>query len=129
MDLNNLAVITGFMGTEAILLQDKHKKLFMAFTISSTKKKHLAHGDLNDSLPIWHTIEAHKPEHRQLIQSLRKGSFVRVVGSIEYEPISNAKNKSHKRDATIIAHEIEDASYLGDQNQSSNQITIKIPQT
>jgi len=38
MDLNNLAVITGFMGTEAILLQDKHKQLFMAFTIASTKK-------------------------------------------------------------------------------------------
>ena len=89
----------------------------------------MAHGDLNHSLPIWHTIEARKPEHIQFIQSLRKGSIVRVIGSIEYEPIDNAKNKSHKRDTTIIAHMIEDASCLKDQSQSSDQIIIKIPQT
>lgn len=109
MALNNTTILTGNMGAEAKVIENDGKS-FASLSLATTDSYKNDQDEWVQKDPIWHDVLVFNPKLIQQVKSFKKGTRIKVTGSISYRPfeVTLEDGKAVKKsEASIIARDIE----------------------
>lgn len=109
MALNNVVILTGNIGGEARILEQKGKA-FAAFSIATQDSYKDENEEYQTKAAIWHNVLVFSPKLVELTKAFKKGTRLEVTGSLSYREFSHKPKGGKtikKREASIIARKIE----------------------
>jgi len=112
MSINNNVTITGNMGDEARLHTDKDGKEFAGLSVATTDSYQNDKEEWIDKETIWHNVVAFSPSVVAILKTLKKGSRIKVEGSLSYRPFDVVNGDGvviTKKEVSIIARRVEQA--------------------
>lgn len=116
MAINNSVTLKGNLGAEARIIETSSKP-FAAVSLATTD----SYKDVDDQWiqkeTIWHNIIAFSPATIQVLQKLKEGSRIEVLGSLSYREFHTLDDEGSvltnkdgkpimKKEASIIAHKV-----------------------
>ena len=113
MALNNLVTLIGNMGSEVEIYESKADgKEFAAVSIATADSYQNDAGEWIEKETVWHNVVAFSPSVMEILKNLKKGTRVKVEGSLSYRPydirIASGEVVT-KKEASIVARRIEQA--------------------
>jgi single-strand DNA-binding protein len=111
MAINNSVILIGNMGSEARFIKTESTE-FAAVSVATTDSYKDDSGEWQENETIWHNIIAFSPTLIGVLKSLKKGTRIKVTGSLSYRPYQVADGDGvviTKQEASIIARKIEQA--------------------
>lgn len=112
MATNNTVILTGNLGSEArIIATDQHT--FVAVSLATTDSYQDENGNWQDKETVWHNILAFSPRVIEELKALKKGTRIKVTGSLSYRPFEVVDGDGQlitKKEASVIAGKVEMAT-------------------
>ena len=92
MAINNTVILTGNMGAEAEIIETENTT-FASLSLATTDTyKDEESGDWMDQATIWHNnVISFNPKIIQALKGLKKGSRIKIEGSLSYRPYRVSK--------------------------------------
>ena len=121
MAINNIVTLIGNMGSEARIIETEESR-FAAFSLATTDSYKDEAGEWHDKDTVWHNILAFNPRVIEGLKAIKKGSRIKVSGSLYYRPfevMDGAGEVITKKEASILAVEFELAPLIKKKQQSS----------
>ena len=110
---NNTVTLIGNMGSEVrIEKSNKDGREFAAVSIATTDSYKDDNDQWHEKETIWHSVVVFSPKVIEILKSLKKGTRVKVTGSISYRPYDVVDGDGEvitKKEASIIAYRVEHA--------------------
>jgi single-strand DNA-binding protein len=111
MAINNMVTLIGNMGSDVrIQTTSKEEKEFAAVSLATTDSYQNEAEEWIDKETVWHNILAFSPTVIAMFKSLKKGSRIKVEGSLSYRPYDVVNGDGEvitKKEASIIARKVE----------------------
>lgn len=109
MAINNTVTLTGNMGSETRIIATE-ENTFAAVSLATTDSYQDDDGNWHDKETIWHNILAFNPRVIEELKALKKGTRIRVTGSLYYRPFEVVNGDGEvitKKEASIVAAKVE----------------------
>ena len=110
MALNNRVTLIGNTGSDARIIETEATQ-FAAVSVATTDSyKKEDSEEWQDKETVWHNVLAFNPTLIKVLDSLKKGTRIEVIGSLSYRPYQIQDGDGvviTKQEASIIAHKIE----------------------
>ncbi|MEL7121661.1 MAG: single-stranded DNA-binding protein [Bacteroidota bacterium] len=111
MAINNTAILTGNLGSEAKIIENRDKT-FASLSIATTDSYQNDQQEWVNRDTIWHDVLIFNPKLIKQIKAFKKGTRLKVTGSISYRTFEVSLDGGRtvkKKEASIIAKVIEQA--------------------
>ena len=111
MTKHNSVTLIGNMGSEAKVIEGKDRT-FVALSLATTDSFQDEEGQWQNKETVWHNVLAFSPIIIEGIQALKKGTRIKVEGSLSYRAFEVTTNDGQlitKYEASVIASRIEQA--------------------
>ena len=122
MAINNQITLIGNMGSEvSIQTSNKDGKEFAAVSLATTDSYQNDAGQWIEKETIWHNVVAFSPAVIAILKNLKKGSRIKVEGSLSYRPYDVQDGDGviiTKKEASVIARRVEQVPLV---KKSDNQ--------
>ena len=97
------------MGSEARIIETEENR-FAAFSLATTDSYKDENDQWHEKETIWHNILVFHPKVIEMVKSLKKGTRLKVTGSLAYRPFEVVNGDGElftKKEASIIAGKVE----------------------
>ncbi len=109
MAYNNTVTLIGNMGSEARIIESDEQH-FAGVSVATTDSYQDKEGNWQDKETIWHNVLAFNPKVIEKLKALKKGSRIKVTGSLSYRPFEVVDGEGQvipKKEASVIAGKVE----------------------
>ena len=111
MAINNNVTLIGNMGSDARIQKiSKDDREFAALSLATTDSYQNEAEEWIDKETLWHNILAFSPTAIAMLKSLKKGTRIKVEGSLSYRPYDVLTGEGEvitKKEASIIVRKVE----------------------
>ena len=110
MAYNNTVILTGNIGNEARIHERENGKSFATVSIATTDSYQDEHDKWVEKDTIWHDLIIFSPRVASEIQSLKRGTRVKITGSLSYQDFDTTLEDGRivkKKQASIIVGNLE----------------------
>ena len=110
MAFNNTATLIGNLGDEARIYETEESDTFAALRVATTDSYKDKNEEWQEKETVWHNVLVFNPTVIAVVKSLKKGTRVKVTGSISYRPFDVVNGDGEvitKKEATIMAGKVE----------------------
>lgn len=111
MAINNTAILTGNMGSEARIIETEGNR-FAAFSLATTDSYKDDNDQWHEKETVWHNILVFNPKVIEMVKSLKKGTRLQITGALSYRPFEVVNGDGEvftKKEASIVAGKVEQA--------------------
>jgi len=111
MTINNTAILTGNMGSEARIIETEGNR-FAAFSLATTDSYKDDNDQWHEKETVWHNILVFNPKVIEMVKSLKKGTRLQITGALSYRPFEVVNGEGEvftKKEASIVAAKVEQA--------------------
>lgn len=88
MAYNNTVTLIGNLGKEA-LIHESNGKTYASVSLATVDSYKDKEGNWVNKDTVWHSLMIFSPKIVAAVQSLKKGTRVKVVGSLSYRPFTS----------------------------------------
>ncbi|MEM8528072.1 MAG: single-stranded DNA-binding protein [Bacteroidota bacterium] len=125
MAINNTIILEGNMNKIGLRMIETEESTFGSFSLATTDSyKDKETEEWKDKATIWHNVLVFNPKLIELLKGLNSKARIRVIGSISYREfivVDGNNQEITKREASIIARNIEQAPLVKKQDKDENQ--------
>ena len=111
---NNTVILVGNLGSEARIIA-KDEYTFAAVSLATTDSYKDENDNWQEKETIWHNLVAFNPRVIEEIKSLKKGTRIKVTGTLTYRPFEVVNGDGQiitKKEASVVAGKVEMAPLL-----------------
>lgn len=109
MAINNTVTLIGNMGSEARIIATEESR-FVAFSLATTDSYKDENDEWQEKDTVWHSILAFNPKVAEQLKALKKGTRIKVTGSLYYRPFEVVNGQGEvitKKEASIVVSSME----------------------